>query len=112
MVAEFTILGRLTRDPEVKYTASGQAIGKLAVAVNSKYKEKDEVSFFNITVFGKAAENAAEYLSKGREVFVTGEIRQHTWTSDAGETTKFEFTARRVVFLGVGNAPRVSDTPF
>lgn len=71
------------------------------------------MSFFNVAVFGKAAENAAEYLSKGREVFVTGEIRQHNWTSDAGETTKFDFTARKIVFLGGGNAPRVSDNaPF
>jgi len=104
MVSEFTLLGRLTRDPEVKYTAAGMAVAKVDVAVNSKIKEKDEVSFFSITVFGKTAENASQYLSKGKQVFAAGEIRQQTWTTPDGEKkSRYEFLARKIVFISGGS---------
>jgi len=106
MVAEFTILGRLTKDPDTNYTAAGQTVTKLSIAVNNSYKGKDETSFFTVTVFGRSAENASQYLSKGKQVFISGEMKQNTWTgNDGAKNTKYEFLARKVVFIGAGNSP-------
>lgn len=106
MVSEFTILGRLTKDVELRYTTTGQAVAKMDLAVNSKFKEKDEVSFFSITTFGKTAENASQYLSKGKQAFAAGDIRQRTWTGQDGEKRSgFEFLARKIIFIGGSGKP-------
>jgi len=69
------LIGRLTRDPQLRYTPSGAAVADLGMAVNRYYKGQDgnrqeEVCFIDVTVWGRTAENATEYLSKGRQVYV------------------------------------------
>jgi single-stranded DNA-binding protein len=77
------LLGNLTRDPEVRYIPSGTAVASFAIAVNRRYKQgdemKDEVSYIDIVVFGKTAENCGQYLNKGDAILVEGRLQQRRW---------------------------------
>lgn len=96
--------GNLVRDPEIRYLPSGLSVTSFGIAVNSRYKQnnelKEEVSFFDIVVFGKMGENCAEYLSKGRPVLVEGRLRQRRWEADGAKRSKIEVVADNVQFLG------------
>ncbi|QPJ66169.1 MAG: single-stranded DNA-binding protein [Candidatus Nitrohelix vancouverensis] len=99
------LMGNLTRDPELRYTASGAAVASFGIAVNRKFKQgdewKDDVCFVDITVWGKQGENCAEYLSKGRPVFIEGYLRFSSWEGDGGQKrNKLDVTANTVQFLG------------
>jgi len=98
-------MGNLTRDPELRYTASGAAVASFGLAVNRKYKAgdewKEEVCFVDITVWAKQAENCAEYLHKGSPVFVEGRLNYQSWESDTGQKrNKLEVVASTIQFLG------------
>ncbi|MBM3889429.1 MAG: single-stranded DNA-binding protein, partial [Verrucomicrobia bacterium] len=78
------LMGNLTRDPERRYTPKGTAVTEFAIAVNRTYTtesgdKKDEVHYFDIVVWGRAAENCAQYLSKGRPVLIEGRLHQDRW---------------------------------
>ena len=77
------LLGNLTRDPEVRYTPNGIAVANFAIAVNRKYKQgeetKEEVSYIDIVVFGKQAENCGQYLNKGDAALIEGRLQQRRW---------------------------------
>ncbi|MDH5638272.1 MAG: single-stranded DNA-binding protein [Nitrospinota bacterium] len=102
-----TLIGNLTRDPELRYTPSGMALCKFGLAVNRKYKSGDEwkedATFVDITVWGKQGETASEYLSKGRQVCIDGRLTFSQWETDDGQKrSKLEVTGERVIFLGGG----------
>tara|TARA_R110000824_G_C14747399_1_gene628155 strand:+ start:137 stop:541 length:405 start_codon:yes stop_codon:yes gene_type:complete len=81
-----TISGNLTRDPELRYTASGIAVTEFGVAWNSKDKEGNEsVSFFDVTCWRDLAEHVAESLGKGNRVIVFGRLDQNTWETKDGD---------------------------
>ena len=98
------LAGNLVRDPETRFLPSGVAVTSFSIAVNRRYKSnnevKEEVSFFDISVFGKTGENCAEYLSKGRPVLVEGRLRQRRWEADGVKRSKIEVVADNVQFLG------------
>jgi len=98
------LAGNLVRDPETRFLPSGVAVTSFSIAVNRRYKSnnevKEEVSFFDISVFGKTGENCAEYLSKGRPVLVEGRLRQRSWEKDGVKRSKIEVVADNVQFLG------------
>lgn len=102
------VAGNLTRDPELKYAPSGTAICKLGLAVNRRYKtgqgeQREETSFFDVTVFGRSAETVDQYMEKGRAVLVEGRLKQDRWESQEGQRrSKVEIIADRVHFLGGG----------
>ena len=78
------LMGNLTRKPEVRFTSSGMAICKCGLAVNRRYKDqagewKEEVTFVDVTIFGKRGEAFAKYHDKGRTAFIEGELRLDTW---------------------------------
>jgi single-strand DNA-binding protein len=103
-----TLIGNLTRDPELRYIASGMALAKFGLAMNRKYKAgdewKEEVTFVDITVWGKQAETCSEYLSKGRQACIDGRLTYSQWETDDGQKrSKLEVTADRVIFLGTGS---------
>lgn len=80
------LIGRLTKDPELRFTAgSGMAVSRFTVAVNRQFK-KDETDFINCVAFGKTAETISQYLTKGRQIAVIGSIR--TGSYDAQDGTK------------------------
>jgi single-strand DNA-binding protein len=78
------LLGNLTRDPEVRYTPKGTAVTDLGIAVNRQYtldtgEKREEVTFVDVTFWGRTAEVAGEYLKKGRPVFIEGRLQLDTW---------------------------------
>lgn len=98
------LAGNLVRDPETRFLPSGVAVTSFSIAVNRRYKSndevKEEVSYFDVSVFGKTGENCAEYLSKGRPVLVEGRLRQRRWEADGVKRSKIEVVAENVQFLG------------
>ena len=102
------LVGNLTRDPERSYTPKGMALTKFGMAVNHVYtteagEKREEANFFDIVVWGKQAEAAAQYLSKGRPVLIEGRLKYDSWQNDKGEKrSKVSVVAERVQFLGSG----------
>ena len=86
-----TIVGNVTRDPELRYTPSGQANVRIGMAVNRRWQNRqtneweEQVSFFNVVGWGTLAENAGESLSKGTRVIVTGRLEQRSYETNDGE---------------------------
>lgn len=98
------LLGNLTRDPELRYTATGLAVTGFGLAINRKFKQneewKEETCFVDITVWGKSAENCAEYIHKGSSVFVEGRLNFRSWETEQGQKrNKLDVTASNVQFL-------------
>ena len=78
------LLGNLTRDPEVRYTPKGSAVADLGIAINRQYtldtgEKREEVTYVDVTFWGRTAEVAGEYLKKGRSVFIEGRLQLDTW---------------------------------
>ena len=97
-----TLIGRLTKDPEVKYTAGEKptAVARFSIAVNDGYGENERTSFINIVAFGKQAENCERFLSKGRQVGITGRIQTGSYEKDGRTVYTTDVIASRVEFLG------------
>jgi len=101
------LMGNLTRDPEIKYTPKGMAVAELGLAVNREYttdggEKREEVTFVDVTVWGRQAETSAEYLKKGRPVFVEGRLQLDSWDDKQSgqKRSKLRVVAERVQFLG------------
>jgi len=100
------LIGNLTRDPELRYIPSGTAVASFGLATNRIYttqdgERKEEVCFVDIVTWSKTAENCANYLSKGRPVFIEGRLQLDTWeTEDGQKRNKLKVVADRVQFLG------------
>jgi len=103
------LIGRLTREAELKYTASGQAVCKFSIAVNRRKKNgdqwEDEANFFDIVVWGRQGESLHPYLVKGKMVGVDGELRQDRWQQDGQNRSKIEIIANYLQLLGGGPSP-------
>ena len=85
IINKVVLLGRLTKDPELRYAAgSGTAVCRFTVAINRQFK-KDETDFINCVAFGKTGETITQYLTKGRQIAVTGSIRTGSYESNSGE---------------------------
>ncbi|MDR1100436.1 MAG: single-stranded DNA-binding protein [Treponema sp.] len=98
------LIGRLTRDAELKHTANGQAVCKFSIAVNRRRKNgdqwEDEANFFDIVVWGRQGESLNQYLVKGKMVGVDGELRQDRWQQDGQNRSKVEIVANYLQLLG------------
>jgi single-strand DNA-binding protein len=101
------LIGNLTRDPEVRYTGSGTAIARLGIAVNRRYRDRDdqwqeETTFVDVEVWGRQGENCNQYLSKGRSVFVEGRLKLDQWQDrNTGQNrSRLTVVGERVQFLG------------
>lgn len=104
------LLGRLTRDPEMRYIPETEkAVASFAIAVDRPFA-KDKADFINIVVFGKPAENCEKYLAKGRMVAVQGRLQIDNYTDKNGEKKyKTEVIADRVQFLEWGDKKQAAD---
>jgi single-strand DNA-binding protein len=98
-----TIVGNITRDPELRFTNTGQAVASFGLAVNRRWQNRqsgeweEDTSFFDVTCWAQLAENVAESCQKGSRVLVTGRLDQRSWESDAGERrSKVEVIADEV----------------
>ena len=98
------LIGRLTRDAELKYTANGQAVCKFSVAVNRRRKNgdqwEDEANYFDIVLWGRQGEAINQYLLKGKSIGVEGELRQDRWQQDGQNRSKIEIVANNIQLLG------------
>ncbi len=100
------LIGNLTADPELKYTASGTARARFRIAVNRQYKDssgqlQEDTTFVPIITWGNQAENCANYLSKGRQAAVEGRLRIYSFENKEGERVyATEVVAQNVQFLG------------
>lgn len=105
------VMGNLTRDPELRYTPSGAPVCGFGLALNRRYQngrgsDVEEVTFVEITVWGKQAEACAEYLTKGRTVLVEGHLRQERWETTEGEKrSQLKVVAEAVTFLPRNGRP-------
>ena len=100
MLNQVILIGRLTNDPDLRYTSgNGKAVCNFGLAVNRPYKSKQEADFINIEVWGKQAENTAQYVGKGSKVAVTGELNIDQYEKDGQKRTATKVKANRVVFL-------------
>jgi len=99
------LIGRLTRDPKLRYTPSGTAVADLGIAVNRTYtdpggQKKDETVFLDVVVWKKQAETCCEYLSKGRQILVEGRLTMDTWQgTDGQKRSRIRVVADRCHFL-------------
>lgn len=111
------LLGNVTRDIELKYTQSGTAVAELGLAVNEKWKDKktgkvtDEATFVEVTLWGRTAEIATEYLEKGSPVLVEGKLKLHTWESDGQRRSKLKVTGETLQLLGGQGGNRGGSKP-
>ncbi|GMO50574.1 MAG: single-stranded DNA-binding protein [Treponemataceae bacterium] len=100
------VIGRLTRDAELKYTQAGFAISNFSVAVNRRRKNGeqwvDEANYFDVSLFGKQAETLKPYLVKGKQIAVEGELKQDRWEQDGQPRSKVVISASNVQLLGGG----------
>ena len=103
------LIGRLTKDlgtdeRNFGYTGNGQARATVSIAVNRSIKKNDqwidEASFFDITIWGKTAENLKPYLTKGTQVCIEGSLRQERWEKDGQKFSKISINANNVQLLG------------
>src|SRR5277367_5569338 len=101
------LMGNLTRDPEVRYTPKGTAVGDLSIAINDSYKAQDGtikevVTYVDIEVWGRQAETCKQYLTKGRPIFVEGQLKLDQWEQEGQKKSRLKVRADRVQFLGGG----------
>jgi single-strand DNA-binding protein len=100
-----TLIGRLTRDPELKYIQSGSAVANFSLASNRVYttnsgEKKEEVSYFDCIAWGKMGEILAEYCQKGKRIAVEGRLQQRRWEDQEGnKKSKIEIVADNIQFL-------------
>jgi len=98
------LVGRLTRDAELRFTTAGTPVGKFSLAVNRSKKSGDkwdeEVNFFDIVLWGKTAEALSKYLIKGKQVAIDGELRQSRWEQDGQARSRVEIHAANIQLLG------------
>lgn len=109
------LIGRLTRDPELRYTGSNVAVASFSLAVNRNYTNQAgerEADFINIVVWRKQAENVKNYLSQGSQVAIDGRIQTRSYDGEDGKKRYVtEVVADNIEFLGSKNSNQVSSTP-
>jgi single-strand DNA-binding protein len=99
------LLGNLTRDIEVRYLQSGMAVADIGLAVNDRRKGQngewiEEVTFVDVTLWGRTAEVAAEYLGKGSPIFIEGRLKLDQWEKEGQKHSKLKVTCERMQMVG------------
>ncbi len=111
------LMGHVTRDPELRHTASGMAVSDLGIAVNDKYRNKqgeivERACFADAVVWGRQAETCCEYLKKGAPVLVEGRLQLDQWQTESGEKrSRLRVCADRVQFLNRRSAEPANPAP-
>lgn len=110
MYNKIILIGNLTKDPELRYTPQGTPVASFRIAVNSRYKQsnelREETLFIDVVTFGKQAETSSKYLTKGRSVLVEGRLQERRWESNGQQRSKFEVIAQSVRFLSRKGGPQ------
>src|SRR5215217_1674292 len=101
---QVTLMGNLTRDPELRQTPNGQNVTSFSLALNRSYKDasgewQEATDYIDIVCWGPLAERVAQYLSKGRRCLVQGRLQSRSWEQDGNKRSKVEVLANDVTFL-------------
>ena len=109
-----TLMGNLTRDPELRTTQNGNSVCNFSLAVNRTWRNSDgeqqeEVDFIDCVAWGKAGELIEQYTSKGRPLLVSGRLKQDTWEQEGNKRSKLEVVVEDFNFVG-GGSDESSDT--
>ena len=113
-VNKVILIGNLGKDPEVRYTKNGRAVARFSIATTEFWNDpegnrQERTEWHNIIVWGKQGESCAQYLAKGRQVFVEGSIRSRSYDDKSGNKRYItEIVAQRVRFLGGGGGTRIA----
>ncbi len=105
-VNKVILIGRLGKDPEIKYTPSGAPVAKFSLATDEVFKDRSgeqqkHTEWHNIVAWNKLAEICGEYLTKGKQVYIEGSIRSRQWEDQSGnKRTSYEIVARQMTMLG------------
>lgn len=114
MFNRIILVGYLTKDPEIRYTPTGVPVVTVHIAVNTRYKQgeeiKEETLFIDTIVFGKQADSCMQYLSKGQPVLVEGRLRERRWEYEGQKRSKFEVIAQSVRFLPKKEKPQETES--
>ncbi|HUS40529.1 MAG: single-stranded DNA-binding protein [Pirellulales bacterium] len=120
------LMGRLTRDPDLRYTPNGTAVAEFGLAVNDRRKDSqsgewiEDTQFIDITMWARQAEIAAEYLAKGSPIFLEGRLKFDSWEKEGQKHSKLRVVAERMQFIGprgersgqaAGGQPRAAQVP-
>ena len=105
------LVGNLTRDIELRYTPNGTAVTEIGLAVNDRRKNQagewvEETTFVDVTLWGRTAEVASEYLGKGSPLLVEGRLKLDQWETDGQKRSKLRVVGERMQMLGGGGGPR------
>jgi len=108
------LVGNLTRDIELKHTPQGTAVTEIGLAINERRKTKDdeyvdETTFVDVTLWGRTAEVAAEYLHKGSPALIEGRLKLDTWETDGQKRSKLRVVGERLQLLGSPPSKRDDD---
>jgi single-strand DNA-binding protein len=106
------LMGNLTRDPELRYTPKGMAVAKVGLAVNRTWRseageQKEEVTFIDVDIWGRTAENVGQYMRKGSPILIEGRLKLDQWDDKqtGQKRSRLGVTAETVQFLSSGNRP-------
>ncbi len=111
------LMGRLTRDPELRYTPQGIPVSDLGLAVNREYtpqgggERKKDTLFIEVSVWRKQAELCCQYLKKGSPIFIEGRLSMDTWEQDGQKKSRIRVVADNFQFIGGGGGSRGGDGP-
>lgn len=117
---QVTLMGNLTRDPELRQIPSGQSVCSFSMALNRSYKGSDgewqeATDFVDVVAWGPLGERVAQYVTKGRQVLVSGRLQSRSWEQDGQKRSKLEVVALDVTFLGGRggdvSSPDIDQTP-
>lgn len=102
---QVTLMGNLTRDPELRTTPSGASVCSFSLALNRSYKNADgnwveATDYIDVVAWGPLGERVAQYLTKGRPALVSGRLQSRSWEQDGNKRSKVEVVAQDVTFLG------------
>lgn len=112
MFNQLTVLGRLGSDPEMRYTANGKAVTNFSVATDVGWGDNKETLWLRVNCWDKQAESANQYLEKGRQVLIVGELSQREYTAANGDKrTSLEVKVREMKFINDGQQSTAPPAP-
>ena len=118
MINRVILAGNLTRDPELRSTASGMSVLNIGLAVNDRVKNQqtdqweDRPNYFDCTMFGNRAESVSRYLAKGSKVAVEGKLRWSQWEKDGQKKSKVDIVIDEIEFMSGGQQPQQQATQY
>jgi single-strand DNA-binding protein len=103
------LIGRLTKDSELRYSPTGMAVVKNSIAVDDGFGEKKKTDFFNIVCFGKTAEATAQYTEKGSKVSIIGKLKTNSYEKDGVKVNNVEIIIEEIEFLSLKKNDKKQD---